>query len=54
MKQTQKTPKRKIEKAKNLLEDYKRRSGKQSPNADTLLKILKAVGCTIEIIQIKK
>ena len=29
-------------------------SGKQSPNIDTLLKILEAVGCTIEIVPIKK
>ena len=29
-------------------------SGKQSPNTDTLFKILEAVGCTLEIVPLKK
>ena len=29
-------------------------SGKQSPNTDTLFKILAALGCTIEIVPLKK
>ena len=29
-------------------------SGKQSPNTETLFKILEAVGCTLEIVPIKK
>ncbi len=29
-------------------------SGKQSPNTDTLFRILEAVGCTLEIVPLKK